>query len=517
MFNRYKIFAAYLIAIPLALILGFLSASPDELTFMLLGMLLFFLALPLFIKWHHALLIVFWNSIFNAAFLPGRPDFWLFFAALSFGISFLNHLMFQKRFLHAPELTRPLLFLAAVVLGTAWCRGGIGIRSLGGATYGGRYYIFVLGAILGYFAFTAEPVPIFKSRKLAGLFFLSGTTNALGNLAYMLGPAFYIFYYIVPSGHAVNQAIAESMSSNMIRITGLGAASFASLCFLLLNYGIRGLFDWAKPWRFVFLCLTIVAAGLSGFRTTMAMVLLLFAIQFYFEGLLRTRLFPVMVGLAMFGFIPILFFSSSMPGSVQRAISFLPVNVDSETLDDARASSEWRFQMWDAVWKEAPKYLIIGKGYVIDPNEMYSVNDADRVGMPLSAYEACLVAGDYHSGPLSVLIPFGIFGVMAFLWVLMAGYQVLSRNHRFGDERLRRINSVLLSCYLARCFCFFFLFGALSTDLYLFLGLCGLSVSLNGGVRRKPRPEPERVRASLPQPYAVEGCGMNECVIGNYV
>ena len=52
MFNRYKILAAYLLAIPLALILGILAASPNELTFMLIGMLLFFLALPVFIKWH---------------------------------------------------------------------------------------------------------------------------------------------------------------------------------------------------------------------------------------------------------------------------------------------------------------------------------------------------------------------------------------------------------------------------------------------------------------------------------
>src|SRR5580658_1304416 len=104
MFNRYsyRILAAYIFAIPLALILGFLAASPDEITFMLIGMLLFFLTLPLFINWHHALLIILWNSAFDAFFLPGEPPFWLLFAGLSFGISVLGHVMGRRSFISPP-------------------------------------------------------------------------------------------------------------------------------------------------------------------------------------------------------------------------------------------------------------------------------------------------------------------------------------------------------------------------------------------------------------------------------
>jgi hypothetical protein len=32
-----------------------------------------------------------------------------------------------------------------------------------------------------------------------------------------------------------------------------------------------------------------------------------------------------------------------------------------------------------------------------------------------------MYAGDYHNGPLSILIPFGLFGMIAFLWLLGAG------------------------------------------------------------------------------------------------
>ena len=502
MFNRYRIYAAYLFAIPLALILGILASSPDELTFMLVGMLLCFLALPLFIKWHHAMLIVFWNSAFSAFFLPGQPTFWLLFALLSFGLSVLSHVMGRRQFLRVPEMTRPLLFMAAVVVCTAWYRGGIGIRILGGAANGGKNYIYLLGAIMGYFALTAGPIPVLKSRMMAGLFFASGTTSVLSNIAYALGPGFYIVYYLVPAGLAMDQA-ASDYTGSIDRIQGLSSASIAGLCFLLAHYGIRGLFNVARTWRLVFLCLTVGAGFFAGYRTTLALLFLIFAFQFDFEGLARTRFFPVVVGLAIAGFVSLLVFVNRMPLAVQRAASFLPVNVESDIRDQAMGSANWRFQMWALVWKDVPRYLVIGKGYSIDPAEIESTAEGIRRGI-LNNYEEPMLVGDYHNGPLSVIIPFGMVGSVAFVWVLIAGFRVLYSNYRHGDARLRQINSVLLAYYLAYCVSFFLIFGALNTQLFNFLGAVGFGVSLNGGVVRKPRLLPERGRDSLPEAYATE-------------
>jgi hypothetical protein len=489
MFKLSRILVAYAVAVPLALYLGYLVSSPDSFTVGVIGMILFFMALPIFLKWHHALLIIFWNSIFNFVLLPGSPDVWLLFAILSMGISLLNHIMFKKRFLRVPEMTRPLLFLTVVVLGTAWYHGGIGVRVMGGASYGGKNYIYVLGAIVGYFALTAEQVPILKGGKMAALFFLSGMTYALSNIIYMMGPAFYFLYYLVPASLAMGQYFSDTGGTSIDRISSLAPACKAALCFLLVRYGIRGLFDWAKPWRLVFLCAVIGASFFAGFRSAIMMTFLIFAFQFYFEGLLRTHFLPIVVGFAICGFVPILLFSDSMPYSVQRAISFLPVNVDSEVLVDAKASSEWRFDMWAMVVEEVPKYLLIGKGYSINSAEIIAAQEARLTGTSLNAFEGSMVAGDYHSGPLSVIIPFGIGGAVAFLWVLFAGYRVLSSNYRYGDAKLRRINTVLLAYYLANCVSFFFIFGALNSQLSVFLGVCGVSVSLNGGVKRRALPK----------------------------
>ena len=378
MFNRYKIFLAYFLAIPFALLLGFLATSPDELTFMLLAMLLFCLALPLFIAWHHVLLIFFWNSAFMAGFLPGQPQFWLFFACLSFGISVLNSIMGRRVFLPVPEMTRPILFLTIVVLATAWYRGGIGIRSLGGAAYGGKYYVFVLGAIVGYFALTGGQISLAKSRKMAALYFLSGTSYVLSNLAYALGTSYFFLFYLVPSGFAQDQAASDYGLNPTDRIQGLAPACTAALCFMLAHYGIRGLFDLVKPWRLVSLIIIMGASLFAGFRSIIILLFLILAFQFYFEGLLRTRLLPVFVGIVIIVTGSIFLYSSRMPLAVQRAVSFLPVTVDSEVRADALGSTDWRFQMWAVVWKEVPKYLMIGKGYVIDPTELYAVTEASR-------------------------------------------------------------------------------------------------------------------------------------------
>ncbi len=52
-------------------------------------------------------------------------------------------------------------------------------------------------------------------------------------------------------------------------------------------------------------------------------------------------------------------------------------------------------------------------------------------------------------------------------------------------------------------FPFFFIFGGFSNQLAIFLGVVGLSVSVNGGLKRKPVLT-DRRRDTAQQPYAIE-------------
>jgi hypothetical protein len=475
----------YAVAVPLALVLGYLVATPDMASYVVVAMVLFVLSLPLLLKWHHALLIIFWNAAFNAFFLPGQPHFWLVIAALSLGISGVNFVMGRQTFMRAPEITKPLMFLLMVVLVTAKYRGGFGIRVFGGESYGGKNYVYVLGAIMGYFALVSQRVPVAKSARMVTFFFLSGLTFILSNLVYLLGPAFYVLYYLLP-GDYVGTQVATDWGANVVtRYAGLGPAAVDLFCVVLAWWGIRGLFALHKPWRLLLCLLAIAAASFSGFRSAAGMLFVIFLIQFIVERLWRTIWLPVLVGTALVSLIPLILFANKLPASVQRVLSVFPVGINPDVRQEAENSTAWRYEMFHVVWQQVPEYFWIGKGYSIDPTELYLTSEAMRMGL-LREYEEAIVAGDYHDGLLSILIPFGIFGLIGFVWLLAAGVKVLYCNLRYGDPKLKMINRIFLSYFLAESILFFPVFGAFNSQLVTFVGVLGLSVSLNGGVCRKP-------------------------------
>ena len=68
----------YSICVPLALVLGYLISTPYDLaSFTVVGLVLFFLLIPLLLRWHHAWLIASWNMSVVLFFLPGHPVVWL--------------------------------------------------------------------------------------------------------------------------------------------------------------------------------------------------------------------------------------------------------------------------------------------------------------------------------------------------------------------------------------------------------------------------------------------------------
>jgi hypothetical protein len=93
---------------------------------------------------------------------------------------------------------------------------------------------------------------------------------------------------------------------------------------------------------------------------------------------------------------------------------------------------------------------------------------------------------------LTVLIPFGIWGLLGWVWFVGAALRSLYFNFRFSEPHLRTTNGLLLSFFLVKTVVFFVVFGNFYSDAADFLGLLGLSISLNHGIRRSlPVPEAE--------------------------
>jgi len=501
-------FLTFAIILPLAAFLGYLLSNPDFESLFLVGSIVGAMSIPLFLRSHHLLLILSWNLAMSFFFLPGNPPLWMMAAGISLGITILNRVMDKQKVWYGDAaVTWSLLALVFVVLLTMSLTTGLGFRALGGSTYGSRKYVFILASVLAYFALSVQPIPKEKADWYVGLFFLAGLTPVVSHVIFRLGPNMWFLYSFFQMDFAVTDAIERFGGLGGLRIgrlSGLGPAGLALCCFLFCRYGVRGLIDVSRPWRGLFLVAAVGVSLFGGFRSIIVLLAGLFVLLFCFEGLHRSRLLPsfLLGGMLLMGLsLP---FAYRLPLSVQRCLTVIPfARVDPLVRVDAIGSTDWRLRMWSVLWHEVPKYLWVGRGCAEDASDYYLAAESLKRGFA-EDFEMALVAGDYHSGPFSVVLPFGLPGVAAFGWFLWAATRVLYRNFRYGDPAFKRINSFLFAFFLAKMLYFLILFGSLHSDFVGFVGLVGMSISLNRGVAkpsRVPVPvvKPEPVKSLVPR------------------
>lgn len=474
------------IVLPLAALMGYLLATPDDLkTIGLVGAVAGLICIPLLLKWQHPVLVFSWNAAVTFSFLPGSLALWMIMAFTSLGVVMVNTGMDRTvKLAHVPTLTWTTLALAAVILITAQLNGGMGVRAMGGSTYGGKKYFLLLFAIVGYFALSLQRIPLEKAGSYSGLFVLSRLTLIASNLIYLV-PGLWFLYYVLPTGYAMNQVMAGvtgfASESSSSRYSGVSFGVTACSSYMLLRLGVRGVLDLDRPWRLLLYAMLVALSLVGGFRSVLIIQALLFLVLFTLEGLWRTRW---TVALAVFGvvaFIVLALAASHLPDSIQRSLSFLPFDISPAVRLDAQMSTDWRLKMWKILFAEIPSYFWLGKGYVASATDYFLLLDSTQRGLA-ETYELSLLAGDYHSGPLSVIIPFGIWGLLAFGAFMVAVARVLRANYRHGQPELIRINRFLLALFWADLIFFLSIYGDLSVDFQRFAGYAALSVALNGGM-----------------------------------
>ena len=148
----------YVVCVPLAIFIGYLLTDPTQLmgrdtsAMAFVGILALIIVSPLLLRWHHPLVCLSWNSTMVIFFLPGQPGLWFIVTLLSLIFSVLHRTLGGvKQLVSVPQVTWSLLCLIAVVAFTAKMT-GVGLHTFGSEVYGGKRYVLLVGAILGYFA-----------------------------------------------------------------------------------------------------------------------------------------------------------------------------------------------------------------------------------------------------------------------------------------------------------------------------------------------------------------------------
>jgi hypothetical protein len=488
--NALRSLFAYVLLVPTALVLGYLLATSNigpnvDLSSLAPVVLVFaLLSAPLLLKWHRALLLLSINMTVGLFFLPGSPPLWFATAALSLGLAlFQRALDRDSHFVRAPSVIAPLLALGAVVFATGFLTGGFGTREFGGSQYGGKRYAYIFAALAAFFAIIARPTSPKNVNLFLGLYFLGGLVNVMSNVIPLMPSEFYWLALIFPvSTNDMGFAAIEGPGAEGIaRFFGLTTAGSCAFYFLLGRYRVTELLSLATPGRFILFFGVLVASMFGGYRSALILLVVLFALVFWLEGLLRTKYALALFGACVLGFVALIPLANKLPLSVQRTLSFLPININPIAKYEAEGSSLWRLEMWEVLIPEVPKYFFKPKGMGIDGADMELTGELVRRGLAHSQ-DVALLAGDWHNGPLSVLIPFGIWGFVAWIWFLIASTKALWLNYKFGDASLRKANTLLLAYFVARAIVFFVIFGGFFTDLFMFTTTVALSLSLNNGV-----------------------------------
>ena len=489
----------YAICVPVAVIAGYMLTDPLEYTtFAYVGIVALLLVFPLLLRWHYPMLLFSIHTNMMLFFMKGLPNFWLVMVTVSLCISMVDRaLNSQKHFIRVPQMTWPLICMISVVLFTAKMTGGIGLHALGSDVYGGKKYIFLIVSILSYFALTARRIPRERAKLYVALYLLGGITLFISDF-YPIAPGFLrpIFWVFPPNGSASMQ-----MELGKTRLAGVaGTASAIAFC-LMAVYGLRGIFFSGKLWRLVLFGLSTIAIFLGGFRSSILAYVGVFGLLFFLEGLHRTRMLLVFMLAGVLMAVAIVPLAPHLPFTFQRSLAFLPLNISTDARQDAEASSEWRINMWKALLPQVPQYLLLGKGYAL------TMEDAELMGKTAfhsidESQQGLAISSDFHSGPLTVVIPFGIWGVITVLWTFLAGLWVLYRNFRYGDESLRKINTYLWANYLLLLIRFIFIVGSFSSDMVTFASTIGFSIALNGGVCQ-PAPRPIQARQPAVHPSKI--------------
>jgi hypothetical protein len=503
-----RVLITYAICIPIAILLGYILTdvgnNPTYNNLFVVALLITVILSPVLIKWHYPIMIFGLGCPITMFFLKGSPSLWEIVVLMSLSIAIVERAVnSSQRFLSAPSIVWPLLATAAMAYMTAKLTGGIGLHTLGNDVGGGKKYIVLFLGIATFFALISRKIPKERRQLYIALFILSGLPAFISDLGPLLPYPINAINLFFPSASIRPD---QQWEIGVTRLGAFAATANAVAFFMLARFGLRGIFAGGKVWwRAPFFVFMIGLTLLGGFRNILFSNALLCMLMFFMEGLHRTRLLPFFLLIGLIGACLLVPLAHKLPYTFQRTLSFLPLDIDSDARADAEDSSEWRFRMWHDLWPQVPQYLLLGKGYALSSDDFEMIGTgtlANGAEAHMDASEGSLaVSGDYHSGPLSTLIPFGAWGGLTFLWFTFAGWRVMYRNLKYGDAQLRIANICFFAQYIASVIGFLFVFGSYSDAIFGFSKIIGFSIALNGGILGPRSSSKPATHAQLDKPW----------------
>lgn len=349
-----------------------------------------------------------------------------------------------------------LIAFMGVLIVTAAVR-GLGLRALGAETWGGMSYIRLW--IVGSFFLLTKALKLSERQLVRAIYFMLAMSllPAIGQIVFLLsgGKIYQQYLFLEAYVGGLVSSLQALETGGPVRLHMLGQVSFTMFMIGAILIERRSIISRALYLGVALICVTFSA--LSGFRGRILYMLFMLAVlELLRDGEIRfRRLWPVVVFLALLT-PSIYLLSPILPGSVQRAFSWLPgIEIPWHIRLEATMSTMNRQIVWEMAWNDVPRYLWIGKGFAINPIELQSPSViADWV---LFSY----LSHNFHNGPLSLLVCTGIPGFVFGTLFLVSSCIYFARFLPDVKEfpLIRRAYVFLLANHIYSVISFYIVFG----------------------------------------------------------
>jgi len=424
---------------------------------------------------------------FQAMLIPFRfLDFVVLYVAVTFVVLSAMKVMRART---APfERIDILVFAIMSMIAFAFIRNPVGTKTLGSSMVGGRPYFNAFIAFLIYCIFRQAPVNAYYARRIPFYIVigsaLASATALVGNYLPSIGGA--LGHYYSGFDPMVQDPLAAVDEGGLHRETGFLAIGGSGMLMLTAYCVPITLFLPFFPFRFVASLLFMMANLLSGFRIAVAVPMVYVLIASWFRK--RYQDIVILLGIMVFGIAILALGIVPLPLSAQRALSFLPGNWNREAAQDASGSTQWRIDMWKMVLSEDKwiKNKWFGDGFGFSKYDLSIMESAAEpnggfIGAPVQ--EGFMIAGAYHSGPLSTIRFVGYIGLVIFLtflaFIAWRAYRLIIRAQR---TPLFPVALFVGMPMLLKPFFYLFVFGGFDGDLPEALFSAGMIRLLEGAL-----------------------------------
>lgn len=451
----------------------------------------------------------FWVFTIAASFLAGtfpilRGQFTPFQVLMAMGLAkfLIEDVILRRVRLKLPS--RFDLLMIAGFMSIIFAHGvsdRFGMRFLGSTIWGGRQYVNIFVGLIAFFVIQSIPMPKGVWAKFPYVVLaIAGFDLLVAVVTTIFPSSIYVIYpfYSAVSNSSLQEAIGVSSSDVTGRIGAIGNFGVILIFIVFATISLRSLFHPGNFFRLVILGIGSLFTLLSGYRSSVVNAIIAVAVV----GVRDLR----MASLAVLPILAVFLFSLSainsevvaLPKQVQRGLAFLPGEWDTEMAQDAAASNDFRFSVWNLWYRQYfPAHPLIGRGFGFNAEW---TKQSIRYGNAVD-YQQMVETGNIHNGLLAAVDTFGIIGTIFFVaWniVILVRALRISFEPRFDDHFALRFLALFLAVTIL-----FYWGGATSIGSFVpgEFALVGLFLRLSKDLTTEKIIDPRRVAPATPRQF----------------